>query len=153
MTAKPNAVALSRKHLTREEREIREQTEARLKGEDLQSTPPRELSADQKKIYKWLYKELKPARILSRLDLPTMKNACIVIDRLAKIDIIIERIMSEEKIDLKMLNQFHKIRTDYFGQFIRITTELCLSPTARAKIGTLAVTSSQETDPLLKALE
>lgn len=148
------SVKLTKAHITNKEREIRTAVEDSIRGDELPPTPPKDLNTDQKKIFKFLYKELSPAKILSRLDLPTLKNACIVIDRLAKIDNKIETLMNLDGfVDLKILAKYHQMRNDYFGQFVTITRELCLSPTARAKMGTLAVREAQEAeDLLLKAL-
>lgn len=148
------SVKLTKAHLTNAERSIRLAVEEQIKGDDLSATPPKELTADQKKIYKWIHKELKPAQILSRLDLPTLKNACIIIDRLAKIDKTLDGFIEAGTIvDMKQFKYYQQIRNDYFTQYLRICTELCLSPTARARMGTLALTKAKtEEDPLMQAL-
>ena len=43
-------------------------------------------------------------------------------------------------------------RSDYFKQYLNICSELCLSPAARAKMGTLVANQSKEADPLLSVL-
>lgn len=146
---------LTKSHLTKAEKEIRIGVEEQIKGKSLSATPPQELTDDQKKIYKWLFKELKPAGILSTLDKITMKNACIIIDRLDKVDETLESILGAGSfVDMKLLKQYQSLRNDYFGQYLKICAELCLSPTARARMGSLALNKAQEeADPLLQALK
>lgn len=148
------SVKLSKAHLTNAERSIRLAVEEQIKGDDLPATPPKELTADQKKIFKWIHKELQPARILSRLDIPTLKNACIIIDRLAKVDKMLDTFIEAGTIvDLKQFKYYQSLRNDYFAQYLKICTELCLSPTARARMGTLALNKAkEEEDPLTQAL-
>ena len=82
---------------------------------------------------------------MSKLDTATFRQACIIIDRLNEID----RMIDEEGVTDKELRV---ARTDYFKQYLNICSELCLSPAARAKMGTLVANKQKETDPLLEAL-
>ena len=119
--------------------------EDKLAGVGISSVPPRDFSKERAAIYKWLHKALKPSGVLSKLDTATFRQACIIIDRLNEID----RMIDEEGVTDKELRV---ARTDYFKQYLNICSELCLSPAARAKMGTLVANKQKETDPLLEAL-
>lgn len=119
--------------------------EDKLAGVGISSVPPRDFSKERAAIYKWLHKALKPSGVLSKLDTATFRQACIIIDRLNEID----RMIDDEGVTDKELRV---ARTDYFKQYLNICSELCLSPAARAKMGTLVANKQKETDPLLEAL-
>lgn len=145
------SVKTTRKHHTKQEKAVRLAVEETLKGKALPKKPPTELTTAQGEIYSWLYEQLAPAKILSKLDLVTMKNACIIIDRLQIIDADIEKTIEDS--DLTLFAKLSSLRNTYFNQYLKVCNELCLSPSARAKMGTLAVSQLKEQeDPLVKAL-
>ena len=43
-------------------------------------------------------------------------------------------------------------RSDYFNQYLKVCSELCLSPAARAKMGVYVANKVKDEDPLLSAL-
>ena len=135
----------TRKHITKEEKAIRVTMEDTLKGEDLPSDPPETFNARQKEIYRFLYTELAPARVLGKIDIFAIRNACIIIERLESLD----KLISEDITDRNLA----MIRNSYFGQFLKIIGELCLSPAARAKMGVLAVNAHHaKKDALMNVL-
>lgn len=135
----------TKKHLTKEEKTIRVTMEDTLKGEALPSTPPENFNKRQKEIYSFLYEELAPANVLGKIDIFAIRNACIIIERLEEIDKHIAKDITDRSLAL--------IRNTYFGQFLKIIGELCLSPAARAKMGVLAVNAHQaKKDALMNAL-
>ncbi len=148
--AKPNvSVKVTSKMMSRKDKRIREEVEDSLKGKPLSCRVPKTLNVGQRKVYRWLFKLLAPSDMLSELDVKTLANAAIIINRLDRID---------EMINAKENNLFDKTllaaRKEYFNQYLQICKELCLSPSARAKMGTLAVNKSKmEADPLLKILD
>ena len=142
------SVKTTKKMMSKEDKAIRVEVEETLKGVELSRIPPTSLNDRQGDIYVWLYDNLAPASILSELDIVTMTNACIIIERLEKIDAAIENID-----DYVTERALHTMRKDYFSQYLKICAELCLSPAARAKMGTLAVNAKRaKQDELLAAL-
>lgn len=142
------SINLISKNLTPLEREIRTKAEEKLRGSK-KIHPPTYLSADQKKIFRFIVKELEEANILGSLDVYVLASTAISISRLQAL----ERKINEDPgymFDRDLL----QARDRYTKDFFRGCSELCLSPQARAKIGTLNVKSAQEDeDPLLKALK
>lgn len=142
-------IATSSHHFTKEEKAVKYGVEDTLKGNNLSPTPPRRLTPGQKKVYKWLYANLEPSNILSSLDVETMCNASIIIERLQIIDDEINK--DTDNIYAKSLLE---ARRTYFAMYLKICSELCLSPASRAKMGSLALNEhKKKKDPLLKALE
>lgn len=142
------SVKTTSKMMSKEDKAIRVEVEETLKGVELSRIPPTSLNERQGVIYVWLYDNLAPASILSELDIVTMTNACIIIERLEKIDAALE--------DYETFTSdrgLHTMRKEYFSQYLKICAELCLSPAARAKMGTLAVNANKaKKDELLAAL-
>lgn len=146
--AAKTSIKTTSKMMSKEDKAIRVEVEETLKGAELGRKPPQSLNERQGLIYTWLYDNLAPASILSELDIVTMTNACIIIERLEKIDKALESPDS-----FLMDKGLHAMRKDYFSQYLKICGELCLSPAARAKMGTLAVNAKRaKEDDLLKAL-
>ena len=147
--AKSNmSVKVTSKMMSAKDRKIRETVEDSLKGVALSGRAPKNLTAPQAKIYRKLYKILLPSDMLSALDEKTLSNAAIIINRLDLIDEIIN-----ERVDNLYDRNLLAARKEYFNQYLQICKELCLSPSARAKMGTMAVNKSKmEADPLMKIL-
>ena len=140
-------MAEATKHYTKEEKRIRGQVESI--GAELPARVPSCLTDDQKKIYKTIYKNLKDTGILKVLDTEVMINASVIIDRLHKIDERIDREPSLYLTDKDM----SMLRARYFQQFLGICKELCLSPAARAKLGSLVLDNhNKKKDELMNAL-
>ena len=147
--AKANmSVKATSKMMSAKDRKLRETVEDSLKGKPISRRAPRNLTAPQAKVYRWLLKQMDPSGMLSELDVKTLSNAAIIITRLEQIDDMINA-KPENLYDRLLLSA----RKEYFAQYLQVCRELCLSPSARAKMGTLAVNKSKlETDPLLKIL-
>ena len=79
------------------------------------------------------------------MDKPTFFQACVIIDRLNELDKMIDSVGVADK-------ELRICRSDYFKQYLNICSELCMSPAARAKMGTLVANQSKEADPLLSVL-
>lgn len=142
------SVKATRHAMTKEEKAIRTSIEDAGKGLELPATPPKDMSTAEKKIYRWLYRNLQENRFLGQLDIETMKEACFIIAGLHTINVEIRNDPT------KLTDRdICAARKNYFEQYLKICHELCLSPAARAKMGTLAVSAhKQEKDPLLKIL-
>lgn len=109
---------------------------------------PNELTDEQTKIFEFITNALVSADILSGLDVYAMSNFCIAIDRLRTIETMVND-NPEYMFDTALMSA----RAKYESTMWRGCNEFCLTPQARAKIGSLAVQAAkQKEDPLLKAL-
>lgn len=136
------------KNLTKEEREIRLETEDKLKGRADKIRPPTWLNKEQKKIFKYIVKELEESEVLGNLDVYILTQCAVSIDRLQEIEKLIngdvEAIYSKSLMGAK--DKYSKI-------FFRCCNELSLSPQSRAKLGTINLQAKErENDPLLNIL-
>ena len=146
--ARPTTSAkLSRGHLTKAKKAQREEIENRMKGGAFDATVPKNFTVDEAKAYRWLCSVLAPADILGEPDRETVEQAAITIARLHQIDDLIRR--QPELLTDKDVNT---VRKTYVDQYIRYCKELCLSPGARSKIGSLMANSKKAEDPLIKVL-
>lgn len=142
--AKP--VKTSVKHNTKKDIETRIAVEDTFAKDKMVSVPPDDWSVERKAIFKWLYEQLEPTGVLCGLDKPTFFQACVIIDRLNELDKMIDSVGVADK-------ELRICRSDYFKQYLNICSELCLSPAARAKMGSLVANmQNKEEDPLLSAL-
>jgi phage terminase small subunit len=130
---------------TKREIQTRIVVEDKLAGVGISSVPPVDFSENRAIIYEWLYEALEPSGVLSVLDSATFKQACVIIDRLNELDAMIDELGVANK-ELRMA------RSDYFNQYLKVCSELCLSPAARAKMGTYVANKVKDEDPLLSAL-
>lgn len=142
------SVEVTKKHLTKEELEARNEHEKKLKGNADKIRPPTYLNKDQKKIFKYIVKELAAAEILGNLDIYILSTCAISIDRLQSIETLINKDISN------LYNKSLMASKDkYTKDLFRCCNELSLSPQARAKIGNLKLQAKEnEEDPVLKAL-
>lgn len=143
------SASVTSKHLSKEDRENKLETEQKLKGNSDKIKPPIYLSKEQKKIFKLVVNELINAEILCNLDVYVLTTCVICIDRLQAI----EKLINE---DIEKLND-RKImgsRKDYQTDLFRCMGELCMSPKARASIGNLNMQiNTEKKDPVLQALQ
>ena len=95
----------------------------------------------------WLCSVLAPADILGEPDRETVEQAAITIARLHQIDNLIR-----QRSDLLIDKDVNAVRKTYVDQYIRYCKELCLSPGARSKIGSLMANTKKAEDPLIKVL-
>lgn len=148
MMARPcKSVGTMSKHLTKEEIEARKEQEQKLKGLADNVKPPSYLSKEQKKIFKYIVKELEVAGILGNLDIYILSTCSIAIDRLQAIESLINK-------DIKNLynKDLMASKDKYTKDFFRAMNELSLSPQSRAKLGNLKIQSKQvQDDPVRKA--
>jgi P27 family predicted phage terminase small subunit len=136
------------KNLTKEEIEVRKQTEDKLKGAADKISPPKHLTTKQKKIFKSVVKELTASGILSNLDVYVLGTFAIAIDRLEHI----EKMINEDE-DMLLDKNLMGAKDKYTRDFFRCCNELSLSPQSRAKLGNINLQVKQkEEDPLLKVL-
>lgn len=132
-------------HDTKNDVSIRTKIENDFKG-DAEVVPPIFLTEKQKEIFKRIADVLQD--YVGELDTYVISEAAITIDRLQEIDEYIN-LNTDALLDKDIIT----VRKAYTTEFFRYCNELCLSPQARAKIGSLATARKEkETDPLLKIL-
>lgn len=149
-------VALQSAHLTQEQIEKRKQAEERLKGNsNLVYTPPKQLSKEEKKIYKFIVKELESSNILNNLDITILETTVDAIYRMKECKDNIDKygVVTFKEDGSMQRNPATIIYKDYNAIFNKCCMELGLSPSARAKLSVLNVNSKEEKeDELLKIL-
>ena len=143
------AVNTMSKHLSKAEMEERREKENSFKGKSDKIRPPTYLSASQKKIFRYIVKELEASEILGNLDIYILSTCSIAIDRLKEIETMIngdsELLLSKELMSAK---------DKYTKDLYRCCSELSLSPQSRAKLANINVTTQKDkADPLLEALK
>ncbi|MBQ8967226.1 P27 family phage terminase small subunit [Ruminococcus sp.] len=146
MARPAKSAAVTVKHLTADERSARLAGEKKLKGAGGRPKPPKHLSAEQRKIFSAVVKQLSEADILCALDSAILAQYAIAKDMLRLMD---EEIARDP--ELLASAQYMSSRKQYMSDFFRCTNELCLSPQSRAKMANMAMNSAQA-DPLLEAL-
>lgn len=134
------------KHLTNDEKNTKIKTENRLKGSSDKLRPPPHLTAPQKKIFKFIVKNLESSGILGNLDVYVISECSICIDRMQTI----EKQINENP---ELLSDSSLIATKdrYAKNFQRYCNELCLSPQSRAKIANLNL-QADDKNPLMELL-
>ena len=143
--AKP--VSQISKNLTKEERRGREAVEKITAGNRDKLRPPTHLTKDQKKIFKFIIEQTEEAHIFGNLDVYALSQGAICIDRLNKLDQMIN-----ENMDLLLDVKVNTLQDKLFKQFARICNELSLSPQSRAKLAIKAVDNTEKKKSILDLL-
>ena len=119
-----------------EEESLRRGIEEKLRGASVQPSPPAYLSDDQKAVFAYI------------VDVYVLESTAIAISRIRQINAMVN-----DDAGLLLDGALQSTRAKYQSDMWRGANELCLSPQARAKIGSLAAQAvKQKEDPLLKAL-
>lgn len=129
----------------------RQDAENKLRGEAVKPEPPDYLTDSQKEIFRFIVDELADGNALGKLDVFVLESTAVSIDRLRKIN---ERINADE--ELLFSTALQGSRAKYQSDLWRGCNELCLSPQARAKVGSLAASAAagkEKKDPLMEALK
>lgn len=134
------------KHLTKAENEAKSSMEEKLRGAGDKLKPPKHLTTAQKKIFKFIVKELESSGILGNLDVYVLTECSIALDRMQEIEARINNDPSQLAND-----KLQQTKDRYTKTFFRCCNELCLSPQSRAKMGNLNLQAKEE-NPLVKAL-
>lgn len=141
------SVKLSAKNFTKSERELRENIEESLMSPDsLVYDVPSELTHKKEKdLYKFIVENMKASGVLCNLDVQLLictVRACLHMNE-AEADIKKNGLIIQGK-----KNAAVDIFNTYQKQFLACCSSLCLSPTSRAKIGSLAIAQiEKENDP------
>lgn len=142
-------ISVQSRHNTKEEVEKRKEQEERLKGLADKIKPPKHLTKNQKKIFKFIVDQLKASGILSNLDIFMLTSCSIAVDRINEV----EKMINDEPFLLRDKDLMSS-KDKYSKEFFRCSNELSLSPQARAKIAGLKLQAKeQEEDPIIKALK
>jgi phage terminase small subunit len=148
MARPTKSIAATKGHFTKAQIEERKKQEEKLKGAADKVRPSKYLNEEQKKIFKYIVKEMEASGILSNLDVFVLDAVSIALEN----KIYIETMINEDK-ELLRDRQLLATKEKYTQEFIRYMNELSLSPQSRAKIGNLKIQTKQiEEDPLLKVL-
>lgn len=143
------AVNTMSKHLSKAETEERKEKESHLKGKSDKIRPPTYLSASQKKIFRYIVKELEASEILGNLDIYILSTCSIAIDRLKEIETMIN-----SDSELLLSKELMSAKDKYTKDLYRCCSELSLSPQSRAKLANINInTQKDKADPLLEALK
>ena len=133
---------------TKEEINKRIETENLLRGNDDSIVAPSYLSKKQIDIFNFIVTELKNSGILGNLDTYILSTCVIAIDRLQKIESMINE-DCQLLFDKSLLSAKEKYTKDLF----RCCNELSLSPQSRAKLANINLQAKEkEEDKLLQIL-
>lgn len=147
MARAPKPVALQTAKMSKEEREVRQEAEDKLKGDDskVYAAPPG-MNKHVAEIYLAIVQELKHANILNNLDVDLISTTADAIYRLRNarrnLDRIGEVIMDPSGKLIK--SPWVQITKDYHSVFQAGVRELGLSPSSRAKLAMYQVESNTE---------
>ena len=148
--ARPSkSAAVSSGKIGKDEKETRQTVETAVRGEAVRPEPPEDLTEDQKAIFNFIVDGLASGDILGKLDVFVLESTAVAIDRLRTINRMID---GDHMLLLHTATQ--NSRAKYQADLWRGCNELCLSPQARAKLGSLAAQKAKEQrDPLMDALK
>ena len=146
--ARAKSAKTTKKHLTKAEKEARLAVENAF-ADDADVCPPSYFNNAQVEVFEFIAGVLKRANVLSSLDTQTITQASVVIDMLNNANIQVAK-YPELSIDAAFTQNIERLTRTY----LKLCAELGLSPTARAKMGSLiANKKKEETDPLLNVLQ
>lgn len=143
--AKP--ISQSTGKIGKKERENRQAVEKIAAGNSDKLRPPTHLTKEQKKIFKYIIEQTEEAKIFGNLDVYALAQGAICIDRLNKLDKMIN-----EDINLLLDAKVNTLQDKLFKQFARICNELSLSPQSRAKLAIKAVDNTEKKKSILDLL-
>lgn len=133
---------------TKEEITDRINNEELIRGKGDNIVPSQELNENQLYIFDFIISELNASGILSNLDRFLLTKCAISIDRLQRIESMINKNPS-----LMFNKEIKSTKDSYDKDFYRCCNELCLSPQSRAKIANINLSKqSAEEDPVVRAL-
>jgi P27 family predicted phage terminase small subunit len=93
-------------------------------------SPASHLNARQKKIFKFIVKELQASGILDNLDIYIFETCVFALNRKQQIQKMINKALEKEVANIAKLDKYTKI-------FFRCCNELSLSPQSRAQFGNI----------------
>lgn len=140
--------------------EERNQIEQELKGSDDKVYDiPEQLDDLAQEYYLFLIEELEASNILSNLDIPLLTQTADTLSKMQKAD----QVINKEGIIYEVFDKFGNtipkehpavgIKHKYLNQFRALSTQLGLSPSARASLSEMKMQAkAEEEDPVAKLL-
>lgn len=133
--ARPSkSITSSTGKISKEEKEIRLETENKLKGGNENLIPASYLNERQVEIFNYILSNLEESKVLGNLDVFVLNRTAITIERLENLDK-----QANENEEIIFTTAFKSSRDMYSKDFFRCCNELCLSPQSRAKLSITAV--------------
>ena len=133
--ARPSkSITSSTGKISKEEKEIRLETENKLKGGNEKLIPASYLNERQVEIFNYMLSNLEESEVLGNLDVFVLNRTAITIERLENLDK-----QANENEEIIFTTAFKSSRDMYSKDFFRCCNELCLSPQSRAKLSITAV--------------
>ena len=146
--ARATSAKTTKKHLTKLEKETRLAVENAF-IDDAEVNPPSYLNDEQISVFHFITEVLRSANVLSSLDVVTITQASVVVDMLNNANKQVAK-NPMLAIDGGFTQNMERLTRTY----LKLCTELGLSPTARAKMGALVVNKKkEEVDPLMNVLQ
>lgn len=134
---------------TNAEKERRKENEEKLRGDNDKLKPPSYLTKEAKKIFKWIVKESKEANLFGNVDRFVLAQFS---DTYATWEELVKMYHNEK--DFEKKEKIDRMKKRYTDQLPRLYNELGLSPSTRAKLGSLNLKKEEdEKDPVLQLLE
>lgn len=131
------------------EKAIRKDTEQRLQGASDDIRPAEYLNERQLEIFYNLLDEMHGANILSNLDAANLSAYAFALTQMEDINQMIN-----DNPDKMYDKPFIMYRKQIIGELQKFTSEFCLSPQSRAKMGNLSLLNKEKkSDPLLNVLK
>lgn len=133
--ARPSkSITSSTGKISKEEKEIRLETENKLKGGNENLIPASYLNERQVEIFNYILSNLEESKVLGNLDVFVLNRTAITIERLENLDK-----QANDNEEIIFTTAFKSSRDMYSKDFFRCCNELCLSPQSRAKLSITAV--------------
>lgn len=132
-------------------KDARNDVENKLRGKPVKPEAPEYLTDDQKAVFTFIVDNLADGDILGKLDVFVLESTAVAVDRLRSIHEMVNK-----DPDLMFSTSLMGARSKFQSDLWRGCNELCLSPQARAKIGSLSAAAAggkEKKDPLMAALE
>ena len=126
-------------HITKGERQARQQVENTIKGAADKLKPPTYLTAAQKRVFRYIVTQLDESKMLGNLDLFILSRAAVSICQIQDLDK-----QANADPDILFSNNYIRARKEAAKDFFRCCNELCLSPQARAKLSISAVKTPEK---------
>lgn len=156
MARSSKPVDLQSAHLTKEEYNKRKQAESKLKGSSSRVyKPPTYLSKEEKRLYRFIVKELQSSDILNDLDITMLETTVDAIVRMQECKKLLNEhgVVQTKEDGTFVRNPASTIYKDYVAIFNKCCMELGLSPSSRAKLAAINVqTQADNNDPLLQII-
>ncbi|MDE7436781.1 MAG: phage terminase small subunit P27 family [Lachnospiraceae bacterium] len=139
MARPAKAAALNSSKISKEDMEERKEREERVRGKADKLEPPEYLTKSQRKIFRYIVRNLEESQVLGNLDIYILSQAAISIDKLRQID---EYLNNSPGVTNMITAK--STREMYSKEFFRCCNELCLSPQSRAKLAIANVGDGKE---------